>query len=227
MAQYLDPKNDITFKKIFGEHPDLAISFLNALLPVEGRSTIENIEYTSKTTPLGVISAIAICCTDNNKKQFIVDFETYANKAHNQWLTFSTLGQSPSYLPVYGLAILDNYMHPEDDRVDFYHTYRFACTDNSKITLDGMTFVVIEMPKFTPESENLEKLKDPAKLWLRFLNEVNENTTVVDKELLKNKLIRKAVELCERDTFTQEELDAYDKFRNLINIDKEKIYTKD
>ena len=33
MAKYLDPKADLTFKKIFGEHPDLVISLLNALLP--------------------------------------------------------------------------------------------------------------------------------------------------------------------------------------------------
>jgi hypothetical protein len=35
MAHYLDPKNDFIFKRIFGEHPDLLISFLNALMPLE------------------------------------------------------------------------------------------------------------------------------------------------------------------------------------------------
>ena len=32
--RYLDPKNDLTFKKVFGEHPHLLRSFLNALLPL-------------------------------------------------------------------------------------------------------------------------------------------------------------------------------------------------
>ena len=31
--RYLDPKADLTFKRVFGEHPDLVISLLNALLP--------------------------------------------------------------------------------------------------------------------------------------------------------------------------------------------------
>lgn len=31
MAKYLDPKADLTFKKVFGQHKDLVISFLNAL----------------------------------------------------------------------------------------------------------------------------------------------------------------------------------------------------
>lgn len=35
MSRYLDPKADLTFKKMFGEHKDLVISFLNALLPFE------------------------------------------------------------------------------------------------------------------------------------------------------------------------------------------------
>ena len=33
--RYLDPKADLTFKKVFGEHPDLVISLLNALLPFQ------------------------------------------------------------------------------------------------------------------------------------------------------------------------------------------------
>ena len=33
VLRYLDPRADLTFKKIFGEHPDLTTSFLNALLP--------------------------------------------------------------------------------------------------------------------------------------------------------------------------------------------------
>ena len=33
--KYLDPKADLTFKKIFGNHPDLLISLLNALLPLK------------------------------------------------------------------------------------------------------------------------------------------------------------------------------------------------
>jgi len=35
MAKYLDPKVDLTFKKIFSNHPDLLISLLNSLLPLD------------------------------------------------------------------------------------------------------------------------------------------------------------------------------------------------
>jgi hypothetical protein len=34
-GKYLDPKADLTFKKVFGEHPELVMSLLNALLPLD------------------------------------------------------------------------------------------------------------------------------------------------------------------------------------------------
>ena len=46
--RYLDPKADLTFKKIFGEHKDLLISLLNALLPLADDEQIEScLLYTS------------------------------------------------------------------------------------------------------------------------------------------------------------------------------------
>lgn len=43
--RYLDPKADLTFKRVFGEHPDLVISFLNALLPLHPGQEVREIEY--------------------------------------------------------------------------------------------------------------------------------------------------------------------------------------
>lgn len=45
MAIYLDPKADLTFKKVFGEHKELMISFLNAMLPLPDNGQVEWIEY--------------------------------------------------------------------------------------------------------------------------------------------------------------------------------------
>ena len=45
MAKYLDPKADVTFKKVFGEHKNLVISLPNALLPLEDGKQVESIEY--------------------------------------------------------------------------------------------------------------------------------------------------------------------------------------
>ena len=44
-GKYLDPKADLTFKKIFGEHEDLVMSLLNALLPLDEGKQIEHVEF--------------------------------------------------------------------------------------------------------------------------------------------------------------------------------------
>jgi hypothetical protein len=43
MARYLDPKNDLTFKRIFGGHKHLCMSLINNMLPLD--SPIVSIEY--------------------------------------------------------------------------------------------------------------------------------------------------------------------------------------
>ena len=42
--KYLNPKADLTFKRVFGEHPDLVMSLLNALLPLTADQEIADIE---------------------------------------------------------------------------------------------------------------------------------------------------------------------------------------
>ena len=43
--KYLDPKADLTFKKIFGNHPKRLISLLNALLPLSEDELIHLQQY--------------------------------------------------------------------------------------------------------------------------------------------------------------------------------------
>jgi hypothetical protein len=45
MSRYLDPKADVVFKKIFGDHPVLLMSFLNAVLPLASDNLIVELEY--------------------------------------------------------------------------------------------------------------------------------------------------------------------------------------
>jgi predicted transposase/invertase (TIGR01784 family) len=80
MARYLDPKNDLTFKRIFGEHPDLLISFLNAVLPLAPGQEIVSIEYLPpEQTPerrKGKNSIVDVKCKDRQGRFFIVEMQT-------------------------------------------------------------------------------------------------------------------------------------------------------
>ena len=79
MKKYLDPKADLTFKKIFGEHEDLLISLLNALLPLKEDELVEEVEYLSpELVPdnyVGKNSIVDVRCKDIMGRQFLVEMQ--------------------------------------------------------------------------------------------------------------------------------------------------------
>ena len=81
MARYLDPKNDLTFKRIFGEYPNLLINFLNAVMPFPPDRFIETITYLPSEmipdNPTRKNSLVDVRCVDNQKRRFIVEMQMY------------------------------------------------------------------------------------------------------------------------------------------------------
>ena len=69
----LDPKADLTFKRVFGEHPDLVMSLLNALLPISVGQEITDIEYRPAEIvpdyPLRENSIVDVRCKDKFGRQ--------------------------------------------------------------------------------------------------------------------------------------------------------------
>ena len=77
MAKYLDPKADVTFKKVFGEHKNLVISLLNALLPLDEGKQVESIEYLPAElvprTPTNKNTIVDVRCEETGGRKFIVE----------------------------------------------------------------------------------------------------------------------------------------------------------
>lgn len=50
MSRYLDPTNDVAFKKLFGleEHKPLLISFLNSILNLQNKRKITHVELLTR-----------------------------------------------------------------------------------------------------------------------------------------------------------------------------------
>ena len=59
-----------------------------------------------------------------------------------------------------------------------------------------------------------------AVLWLRFLTEINEDTTTVPEELLANPETSKALKEVEESAFTEEEMEVYDHFLDMLGADR-------
>ncbi|MDR1864186.1 MAG: Rpn family recombination-promoting nuclease/putative transposase [Bacteroidales bacterium] len=221
MPLYLDPKNDLIFKKIFGEHPDLLISFLNALMPFPAGRQIKSVEYLPAElvpdTPIKKNSIVDVRCTDNYKRQFIVEMQMFWSTVFNKRLVFNATKAYSRQLekgehfkllqPVYGLGILNDTFDVKTP--EFYHHYRIINRQHTDEVLEGLEFVLVELPKFKPEKWTDRKM---AVLWLRFLKEMEECTTTVSDDLLEDEYIRQAVDMCEKAAFTPAERECYEQY---------------
>ena len=227
--KYLDPKADLTFKKIFGEHPDLVISLLNALLPLEKGREIVSIEYLppemAPRTPTRKNSIVDVSCKEDGGRQFIVEMQMSWTSEFKQRVMFNAAKAYVGQLekgrefellqPVYSLNLVNDVFEPDVE--DYYHYYRMVHDRYTRKVIDGLHLVFVELPKFHPHSMNEKKMQV---LWLRFLTEIDEHTTVVPQELLDNAEVRRAIEIVEESAFTRAEMDGYDKFWDAVRVEK-------
>jgi predicted transposase/invertase (TIGR01784 family) len=219
-VRYLDPKVDLAFKRIFGEHIDLLKSFLNALLPLPDDAPIDTLEYlTPEQVPelpyLEKYSIVDVKCQDTQGRIFIVEMQMMWSASFDKRIVFSgsqayvkqlKKGQHyESLQPVYALALVNSLFEP--DSPDYYHHYKIIKVGEPAKTLAGLEFVFIELPKFKAETHTDKRM---THLWLRFLNEIGKTTEQIPDPQLQNEAdIARAMELMQVSAFTEDDLYAY------------------
>lgn len=227
--RYLDPKADLTFKRVFGEHPDLTISFLNALLPLDESEEITEIEYLPAEmvpdNPLRKDSIVDVRCRDIRGRQFIVEMQLVWTPDFQQRVLFNAskayvrqLKQGESYTllqPVYSLNLVNAIFEPA--MKEYYHDYRLVHVEHSDKVIKGLRLVFIELPKFNPHTFSEKKMHV---LWLRYLTEIDDRTREVPEDLLANPDVRRAVESLEESAFNESQLLGYEKFWDTISVEK-------
>ena len=227
--KYLDPKADLTFKRVFGEHKELLISFLNALLPLPQGKEIIDIQYRSPElvpiSPDKKDTIVDVRCEDNHHRHFIVEMQMYWTNAFIKRALLNTCkaysypaGKGMLYddlQPVYTLSLVNDIAFPQ--LKDFYHVYQLRHAKAQGYTIDDIQMVFIELPKFTPTSTSDKRLRC---LWLRFLTEINEHTKAPDPELLADKNVSKAIELVEESAYNEEELYTIDKYWDAVSRER-------
>ena len=227
MTKYLDPKVDFLFKKIFGENKELVISFLNSLLPLNEGQEILTIEYLSPEqvpkTALGKNSIVDVKCIDNEGRAFIVEMQSEwsnvfrkrllvnGSKAVIKQMDKKTKSEKVKTFqklhPVYVLAIVNGTFSKGKD---WYHHLQIIDSKNPDVIIEGLDFVLVELPNFTPETWTFAH-KQLAILWLRFLKEIESYDKKLPKEFTSNKYIYSAIKICKESALTPEELEAYDR----------------
>lgn len=230
MPKYLDPKADIVFKKIFGDHPHLLKSLLNAVLPLEDDNPIVELEALPSEQvpeiPTFKRTIADVKCKDASGRIFIVEMQINWTDGFKQRLLFGasqaivkqlTTGQDYQFLqPVYGLGLVaDTYDHKSKD---WYHHYQLVKnSNNNDDVIKQLQLVFIELPKFPIKSQEEKQLR---LLWLRFLREINEQTIDAPAELMEVPEITEALHLAELSAYSPGELNAYETYWD--NVSREK-----
>ena len=229
-GKYLNPKADLTFKLVFGEHPDLVMSLLNALLPLPDDGQITDVEYLTPEmvpeNPFKKDSIVDVRCKDQQGRQFIVEMQMYWNPFFMQRVILNAskavvkqLDKREDYQliqPVYCLNLVND-IGFKSSPDEFYHDYAIVNVAHTDRIIEGLRFVFVELPKFKPKTIAEKKM---AVLWLRFLTEIDEDTVEASSELLENEATRKALSIVEKSAMTEGQLYAYEKFWRAV-IDEE------
>ena len=229
-VKYLNPKADLTFKLVFGEHPDLVMSLLNALLPLADDEQITHVEYITPEmvpeNPAKKNSVVDVRCYDQMGRQFIVEMQMEWNESFKNRVVLNAskavvrqLKKNEDFKlvhPVYSLNLIND-VGFDAGPDEFYHDYAIVNVEHTDRIIEGLRFVFIELPKFKPKTMAEKKM---AVLWLRFLTEISEQTAEAPAELLENAEISKALSIVEKSAFTDAQLYAYEQFWDAVYVEK-------
>ncbi|MFZ1789363.1 MAG: Rpn family recombination-promoting nuclease/putative transposase, partial [Saprospiraceae bacterium] len=228
--RYLDPKNDLIFKRVFGEHPNITISFLNALLPLEVGNEIISIEYMqTELVPekphLTKNSIVDVRCKDLLGRQFIVEMQMIWTDAFKDRVLFNAsktfvrqLQKTEDYIKlktVFALSLIDDIFEKESE--ESYHHYKLTNQNDLTKTIDGMELIFVELPKYKLKNLNDKKLNI---LWLRYLSEMDKLMDMQKANISLPEEILQAIELTHESNYTPEQLAAYDKYIDAIRTEK-------
>ena len=231
-AKYINPYTDFGFKKLFGTplNKDLLISFLNSLF--EGKEVVRDLTYLNGENlgnGYGDRRAIFdVYCENEQGETFIVEMQ----KAEQQFFkdrsvfysTFPIQNQGKKGIwdfklkGVYTIGILDfvfpNHEYPQDS---LRHEVKLVDVDDKHVFYDKLTFLYLEMPKFTKGEEELKTLYDK---WLFVLH--NLSRLMKRPATLQERIFTRLFDQAEIARYTPEERQDYEDslkvYRDMKNV---------
>ena len=235
ISRFLDPKNDVAFKKIFGseKNKDILLDFLNDVLVKAEKEKIVDITFLNTVQQPEIAvqkqSIIDVLCVDSLGAQYIVEMQVaktsgfekraqfYASKAY-----FSQMKNGETYdnlKEVIFLAIVDFVMFPNKEHYKSDHII-FDCA-NGHHDLKDFYFTFIELPKF--KKERVEDLTSDEEQWCYFFKHSHEAENI-GKLIAQDKTISKAYQQLQSYNWNEAELASYEKVQKieLDNVARDK-----
>ena len=226
IVKYLNPRNDIAFKKIFGteKNKDILKHFLNDVVVTSGMKEIQQVTLLNPMQHPEIInkkeSVVDVLCEDEDGTKYIVEMQVakvggfekraqyYAAKAY---ASQPSKGEDYQNLKaVIFLAITEYIMFPQKDNYKSVHVTLDEKTHERD--LQDFSFTFIELPKFNKRDISL--LNSYEEKWCYFFKHADEPDDIC--ELLKNsnEVIQRAYQELEAHNWTDEELKAYEASAN-------------
>ncbi len=216
--KFVDPRNDIAFKKIFGSehHPEILISFLNAVLDLHNEDEIQEVTllnpYQTPTVEALKYTLLDIRATDRRGRTFIVEMQVaYVAGFTKRFLYYpsrayaSQLGTGEDYTrlnTVIFVGILDFVAFPG---ASYVSRHAILNRDTHRQELTDLEFAFIELPKFTRREDELESLLDQ---WTYFIKHAR-NLEVIPTSAAASAL-RAAYEVANQFSWNSEDLEVYE-----------------
>lgn len=228
--KYINPLTDFGFKKLFGVEPnkELLIDFLNQLLP--SIHQIKNLTYT-KNEHLGSSeyerkAIFDLYCESESGEKFIVEVQkakqNFFKDRSVYYSTFPIQEQAKKgdwnfkLAAVYTIGILDFIFDEHKTQNELLHTVKLK-DQNGNVFYNKLTYIYIELPKFTKSDNELQSKFDKWLYVFRHLANL-QNRPVV----LQERIFKKLFEAAEIAKFTPKEKEQYEEslkyYRNLKNV---------
>ena len=230
--KYINLFTDFGFKKLFGTefNKPLLIDFLNELIGSEA-GRIKDLTFLS-TEQLGRSrvdrqAIFDIYCENEKGEKFIVELQkakqNYFKDRSIYYSTFPIQQQAKKgewnfkLKAVYTIGILDFVFEEDkkDDRI-VYRKIQLMDVDSSRVFYDKLTYIYLEMPKFTKSEEELETHFDK---WLYILKNLHLLTDRPKK--IQERIFGQLFEQAEIAQFSEQEYQDYENslkyYRDLKN----------
>ena len=224
---YADLKNDVVFRKVFGQHPRVLAGLLNDLLERSGDREITELEYLpGEQVPLVLglkLSILDVRCRERGGATFIVEMQVlhvtgFLNRVvYNACKAYvGALKKGATYgelVDVVAVSICDFVLWPDAERdaamaprVPLVSRWSMAEQASGHRSLGQVQYVFVELPKLgdeVPDSTN--------ERWAALFAHAQdlEPRSLVDVPLTSAQ--REALELAREETFTPAERDAIER----------------
>ena len=229
LTKYLDPTNDVAFKKIFGteKNKDILIHFLNDILVFRSKQPIVEVEFLKPEQNPEIASQktsiVDILCKDEKGGLYIVEMQVARTKgfekraqyyASKTYCSQAGIGDKyPDLKEVIFIAIADFIMFPDKKRYKSDHV--ILDRESHEHDLKDFTFTFIELPKF---KKTIDKLSSIEEKWCYFFKHAQETSAEqLDKIIGKDLIIQKAYKALDRFHWSPQALLSYEESEKRIN----------